>query len=70
MNNIWVYVVGQQSKGIVTANSEYEAIEKVVASYKKYNDDICPSYVQVVKATDTYGWKSNCPDILEIVSFM
>lgn len=70
MNNIWIYVVEQQSKGIVIADSEYEAIEKVVESYKKHDDDICPAYVQVVKATETDGWKSDYPDMLEVVSFM
>lgn len=69
MNNIWVCIVEQQAKGIVISNSEYEAIEKVVASYEKH-DDICPAYVQVVKATDTDGWKADCPEMLEIVSFM
>ena len=34
------------------------------------DDDICPAYVQVVKATETDGWKSDCPDMLEVVSFM
>ena len=33
MDNIWIYVVEEQAKGIVIANSEYEAIEKVVVSY-------------------------------------
>lgn len=70
MSNIWVYVIEQQAKGIVIANSKYEAIEKVVLSYKKHNDDICPACVQVIKATETDGWKSDCSDMLEIVSFM
>lgn len=70
MNNIWIYVVEQQAKGIVIANSEYEAIEKVVISYKKHDDDICPADVQVVKATETDGWKADCPDMLEIESLM
>lgn len=70
MDNIWIYVVEQQAKGMVIASSEYEAIEKVVASYKKHDDEICPADVEVVKAIYTDGWKSDCPDMLEIVSFI
>lgn len=70
MNNVWVYIVEQQSKGIVYADSENEAIEKVVTSYAKHNDKIQPNCVQVYKATETEGWKSDCPDMLEIVSFV
>lgn len=70
MENIWVYIVEQQAKGIVVADNEYEAIEKIVASYKKHNDDICPAYVHVFKATETDGWKADCPDMLEVKSFM
>ncbi len=70
MDNIWIYVVKEQAKGIVIANSEQEAIGTVVASYKKHSDDICPGCVHVVKATDTDGWKTDCPEMLEIISFM
>ena len=70
MNNIWIYVAKQYAKGIVIAENELEALEKVVILYKKYNNNICSTDIQVVKATDTYGWESDCPDILEIVSFI
>ena len=68
MADIWIYVVEQQSKGIVIANSEFEAIEKVVEAYKKHNDEICPADVEVVKSTESEGWFSDCPDMLEVVS--
>lgn len=69
MNNIWLYTVERQAKGIVIASSELEAIETIVASYKKHDDDICPADVQVIKATETDGWKADCPEMLEIDCF-
>lgn len=54
MDNIWIY----------------EAIEKVVDLYKKYDDEVCPANVKIVKAIYTNGWKLDCPDILEVISLM
>lgn len=64
-----VYEVEQQSKGIVIANSESEAVEKVAASYGKHGDDICPSDIKVLKAVNTDGWFKDCPDMLEVISY-
>lgn len=66
MDKVWKYEVDRQAIGIVFANSELDAIEKVVASYKKHNDEICPADVEVVKATESGGYFSDCPDILEV----
>lgn len=68
MENIWIYEVEQQAKGIVVADSEYNAIEKVVASYKKHKDDICPADIIIVKFNKSDGWFKDSPDVLEVTN--
>lgn len=67
MNNIWLYTIKDQAKGIVIASSEREAIEKVLEAYKKHGDNICYEEVMVTHTTDADGWKCDSPDVLEAV---
>ena len=70
MNKIWVYTIEidkNTRKGIVIADSEYDAIEKVVDAYKRYGFEVYPADVQAVKSIYTDGWNGNCTGLLEIV---
>lgn len=64
--NLWVYICSKDSEnyvGIVMADSEDEAMEKV---YRKYGNKKDAKYAAVYNARDSKVYNKKNPDILEI----
>lgn len=66
MQNIWVYTIINQSRGIVIASSKEETIKKIIEAYGKHHDNISESDIEVQIYYETYGWFSDVPDVLEV----
>jgi len=64
LKELYIYKIQNYATGVVKANSENEAIEKVSSAYSKHsicfgNDEI------IITMTDGY-WFSDSPDVLEV----
>ena len=64
---LWKYALEQGGNGIVFADNEAEAIERVVEAYTKhggceggFSEDV------TVYPIDTNAWFADCPNVLEI----
>ena len=68
MNNIWRYVIEDGGAGgIVIANSEQDAKDKLITAYTKhgYGEDFDFSEMIVWMANNDDGYMSDCLDVLE-----
>lgn len=65
MENVWVYTIENQARGIVIANSQEEATKKVIEAYEKHHDNIDENDVEVQIYYETWGWFEDAPDVLE-----
>ena len=68
ITNLYAYRIEKLTVGIVMAESESEAREKVNAAYLKHNDcfDSEIDFIELKKIVENDSWFSDNPDVIEI----
>ena len=66
MEDIWLYEVLGISWGIVKADTEEEAEQKVREAYKKHSINFDEYIPIIIRPKTESNWFADCPDVLEV----
>lgn len=68
ITNLYAYRIEVLAVGIVKADSESDAREKVKAAYLKHNDCYDPErdFIELKEITENDSWFSDNPDVVEV----
>lgn len=68
ITNLYAYRIEELAVGIVNADSEADAREKVKAAYLKHNDcfDSERDFIELKEIAEDDSWFSDHPDVVEV----
>lgn len=68
LDKIWIYTVEDCGRGVVIADDEEEAIERVLDAYMNHYSEFDPEYavIQIGKAIENNNVFSDCPYVIEV----
>jgi len=64
LNELYIYKIPDLAIGVVKANSENEAIEKVSSAYSKHNTCFNDNEIIIIRTDNC--WFSDSPDVFEV----
>lgn len=68
VDKIWIYTVADCGRGVVIADDEDEAKERVLNAYVNHCTEFDPEHaiVKIVKALENNNVFSDCPYVIEV----
>ena len=68
-DKIWIYTVEDCGRGVVIADDDEEAKEKVLNAYVSHYTEFDPEYatIQINKAVENNNVFSDCPYVIEVI---